>query len=128
VLLARVYCVLVCIHALITDVSIGEWCWLIVWVVAPQVPMYNFASSQMAASVAKFGAVMLKERLTAPPTEAYTIHRKLSGAFVTAVKLQSQLPARHLFYLVAGLPEPPVAAPVASTPADAAPSATATVL
>jgi aarF domain-containing kinase len=95
---------------------------MVMVLIALQVPMYNFASSQMAASVAKFGAVMLKERLTAPPTEAYTIHRKLSGAFVTAVKLQSQLPARHLFYLVAGLPEPPV--PTTS----AAPSSTATTV
>ncbi len=56
----------------------------------------------MTARVAAVGGVMLGERLTAPPIEAYTIHRKLSGAFVTAVKLGLRdAPCRRYFYKVA---------------------------
>ncbi len=63
---------------------------------------YDFATSQMTARVAAVGGVMLGERLTAPPIEAYTIHRKLSGAFVTAVKLGLRdAPCRRYFYKVA---------------------------
>ena len=85
---------------------------------------YDFASSQMTARVAAVGGVMLGERLTAPPIEAYTIHRKLSGAFVTAVKLGlKDAPCRRYFYTVAAAAggeefasEPPLPLSVAVSP------------
>lgn len=42
-----------------------------------QVPMYNFSHSEMSLKVQEFGSVMLKGRLISPPTEIYTIHRKV---------------------------------------------------
>jgi aarF domain-containing kinase len=40
---------------------------------------------------------MLKHRLTAPPKEAYTLHRKLSGAFLTCRKLEAKIHCKDEF-------------------------------
>lgn len=40
---------------------------------------------------------MLKHRLTPPPKEAYTLHRKLSGAFLTCKKLEAKISCRAAF-------------------------------
>ena len=39
---------------------------------------------------------MLKHRLTAPPEEAYSLHRKLSGAFLACIKLGAKVPCRQI--------------------------------
>jgi aarF domain-containing kinase len=48
---------------------------------------YNFENNDIPARTAKFGKVMLEHRLTPPPKEAYSLHRRLSGAFLTALRL-----------------------------------------
>lgn len=47
--------------------------------------------------IGAMGMVMVKERLVAPPREAYSLHRKLSGTFLTCIKLGSVVPCRQLF-------------------------------
>lgn len=57
---------------------------------------YDFHSTNIARSISDLGATMLKHRLTPPPDEAYSLHRKLSGAFLACIKLGAVVPCREL--------------------------------
>ncbi|CAN1353400.1 Protein ABC transporter 1, mitochondrial [Linum perenne] len=57
---------------------------------------YNFRENNMTQNVTMLGAKMMKHRLTAPPEEAYSLHRKLSGAFLACIKLGSVVPCREM--------------------------------
>ncbi|XXG87489.1 hypothetical protein AAC387_Pa11g2162 [Persea americana] len=57
---------------------------------------YDFRLTNIARSISDLGATMLKHRLTPPPDEAYSLHRKLSGAFLACIKLGAVVPCREL--------------------------------
>ncbi|KAF3436625.1 hypothetical protein FNV43_RR23717 [Rhamnella rubrinervis] len=57
---------------------------------------YDFRSTNITQSISNLGATMLKHRLTPPPDEAYSLHRKLSGAFLACIKLGAVVPCRDL--------------------------------
>ena len=61
--------------------------------------LYDFAkNSLMTRRVGELGQVMLKHRLTAPPEHSYALHRKLSGAFLTCMRIGARVPCHDLFF------------------------------
>ncbi|KAI0510883.1 hypothetical protein KFK09_011493 [Dendrobium nobile] len=57
---------------------------------------YDFRSTNVTQSITSLGPTMLKHRLTPPPEESYSLHRKLSGAFLACIKLGALVPCREL--------------------------------
>ncbi|KAI6782868.1 uncharacterized protein J7T54_002027 [Emericellopsis cladophorae] len=62
---------------------------------APEV--YDFQDQTITERVKALIPVMLRERLAPPPEETYSLHRKLSGAFLLCSRMGSKVPAREMF-------------------------------
>jgi aarF domain-containing kinase len=62
---------------------------------APEV--YDFEGQTITERVKAFIPVMLRERLAPPPEETYSLHRKLSGAFLLCARLGSRVRCKELF-------------------------------
>ncbi|KAH6606356.1 atypical abc1 abc1-a kinase [Trichoderma cornu-damae] len=62
---------------------------------APEV--YDFRDQTITERVRALIPVMLHERLAPPPEETYSLHRKLSGAFLLCARLESKVRCRELF-------------------------------
>jgi aarF domain-containing kinase len=59
--------------------------------------LFDFGGgAALTADVRDAGGTMLSHRLVPPPEEAYSLHRRLSGAFLACIKLGARVPAREL--------------------------------
>lgn len=59
---------------------------------------FDFGQQAVTAKVHRLIPIMLKHRLKPPPPETYSLHRKLSGAFLLCTKLRAVIPCRDMFY------------------------------
>lgn len=59
--------------------------------------VYDFKNQTITERVKALIPVMIRERLAPPPEETYSLHRKLSGAFLLCARLGSRVRCRELF-------------------------------
>ncbi|RYO81742.1 hypothetical protein DL763_008480 [Monosporascus cannonballus] len=64
---------------------------------ASAVEEYDFRDQTITERVKALIPVMIRERLAPPPEETYSLHRKLSGAFLLCARLGSRVRCRELF-------------------------------
>jgi aarF domain-containing kinase len=60
--------------------------------------VYDFRDQTITDRVRGLIPLMVKERLAPPPEETYSLHRKLSGAFLLCARLGSRVGCRRLFF------------------------------
>ena len=60
--------------------------------------MYDFGSQKITDAVYVQMPKMMKSRLKEPPSEVYSLHRKLSGAYLICIKLGARVNVRKIFY------------------------------
>lgn len=58
---------------------------------------FDFGNQQLTKRIYKLLPTMLKHRLKSPPTEIYSLHRKLSGAYLICIKLKSKVKSKQMF-------------------------------
>ncbi|KAL4898559.1 ABC1 family-domain-containing protein [Aspergillus ambiguus] len=59
--------------------------------------LYDFNDQTITDRVRDLIPVMIRERLAPPPEETYSLHRKLSGAFLLCARLGSRVRCKDLF-------------------------------
>lgn len=59
--------------------------------------LYDFQHQTITERVSGLIPVMLRERLSPPPEETYSLHRKLSGAFLLCARLGARVHCKNMF-------------------------------
>lgn len=57
---------------------------------------FDFQKSNISTRMSEHTTTFLKYRLTPPPEEVYTLHRKLAGAYMLCIKLGSIVSCRDM--------------------------------
>ena len=58
---------------------------------------FDFGTQDTTKRIMKLMPTMLKHRLTPPPEETYSLHRKMSGAFLLCSKLKANIQCNTMF-------------------------------
>lgn len=58
---------------------------------------FDFATQDTTRRIQQLLPVMMENRLTPPPEETYSLHRKMSGAFLLCAKLRAKIQCKRLF-------------------------------
>ena len=58
---------------------------------------FDFQTQDTTRRIHNLIPVMLKHRLTPPPEETYSLHRKMSGAFLLCTKLSAKINCKRIF-------------------------------
>jgi len=57
---------------------------------------YNFREARVTSRVSEHTATFAKQRLTPPPDEVFSLHRKLAGAYLLCIRMGADFPCRDL--------------------------------
>jgi len=58
--------------------------------------LYDFGQAGITQKVHSILPTLSKHRLTPPPQEVYSLHKKIIGSYLMCIKLRAQVPARSI--------------------------------